>query len=81
MTADAFNATTHEYPSVSAHPTTGQRQRTNSEAVTQTNNGNHQATNDKADDRAGQPRLLHPIEGQDIGAPTNCRTHRHRKDP
>ena len=61
--------------------TTSQRQRANGKAVAQTNNGNHQTTNDKAGNRSGKPRLLHPAERQDIGTSTNCRTHRQGEDP
>ena len=63
------------------HATTGQRQRANGKAVAQTNNGNHQAADDKADECSRKPRLLHPVERQDIGAPANRRTQRHGKDP
>ena len=63
------------------HPTTRQRQRTNSKALAQTNDGDHQSTNDKADERSSQLRLLHPVEGQDIGTATNCRAERHGEAP
>lgn len=63
------------------HLTTGQRQRANSKAVAQTGSGNHQTTNDEADDRSGTPRRLHLVEGQDKGTPTKCRNLRRSEAP
>lgn len=63
------------------HLTTGQRQRANSNDVAQTDNGNHQTTNDEADDRSSTLRRLHLVEGQDKGTPANCRTQRRSEAP
>lgn len=63
------------------HPTARQRQCTNGKAVAQTDNRNHETNDDKADECSSEPRLLHPGEGQDIGASSDCRAKRHGKDP